>query len=107
MSTDLDPATVLEEAADLLLIRGVRRDGTAGSDDGGPLCVLGAIHVVTNEDGAAIDLAFDTFREHRFPGSRMCTVVFNWNDSTDDDFEVIDTLRHVAKDLRNAALVTA
>jgi hypothetical protein len=87
-ASPLDAATVLEDAADLLLIRGVGR-GRLGIP-GGQRCVLGALSEVT---GDSVDAHMALIRR---VGS-----VPTWNDSTPDDFEIVDTLRHLAKDLRN------
>jgi len=121
----MDPATVLEEAADLLLLKG--RCKVYGVDAKGRYCVLGAIAAVqgktwTDEDEGAIyedDPAVDALAAtvgplvdafERANGWGPCgkgvpsTYVYFWNDVLpDDDFEVIDTLRLVAKDLRNEA----
>lgn len=119
--TNLDAAQVLEDAADLLLIKG--RCTIIGQDLDGRYCVLGAIAEVqgryvlgdfneepiyNDEDPAVIALANHVahlvegrgVRNDRRPSSR----VYGWNDWLDlDDFEIIDTLRIVAKDLRNGA----
>ena len=111
-----DPATVLEEAADLLLIRG-RSIGTEGED--GEVCVLGAIGVVREDDAFAWcsgDLNDDPAvqaisqrigqwsTDDVWNGTDPDVVnVFTWNDSTRDDDEVRDTLLLAAKDLRNEA----
>lgn len=94
-----DAATVLEEAADLLLIRGVCRDGTWGVP-GGSRCVMGAIGEVLPAHGQSI--ACRALFNHLKTVGGMSNLA-QWNDSTTDDFEVIDTLRHVAKDLRNGS----
>jgi len=84
-----------------------------GMDKHGAYCVLGAIKVAAGEEEPTAWYRFDT------KVSRIAVIavaqwlpvrgrtrgevkVYEWNDDTDDDFEVIDTLRHVAKDLRNA-----
>lgn len=115
--SEKDAATVLEEAADLLLIHG-RARGT-GRNGNGELCVLGAIaeavapgwngdeywQAVTDYCGGqgypavhalAARLPDQDAREH--------WTVYEWNDDpavTDDD--VRDTLLTVAKDIRNEA----
>ena len=97
-----DPAQILEDAADLLLIRGVRRDGTAGiHEPSGPLCAYGAVLTAAEQRVAAEIRAFDALEEHLFGECKDCGRVFDWNDKSGDDFEVIDTLRLVAKQLRN------
>jgi hypothetical protein len=96
-----DAATVLEEAADLLLIRGVCRNGTYGTP-GGPRCTIGAVSEVmeVGDMAAWISPAGKAVADHlRHRGVLTLT---DWNDNS-DDFEVIDTLRLVAKDLRNEA----
>jgi hypothetical protein len=114
----LDAATVLEEAADLLLIEGRRTDGYLfehPEEMDGPYCVVGAVSKAAGLIGA--DCFFEGYqhpavvavarhlgitekhREHSWGIN-----VGGWNDATADDFEVIDTLRHVAKDLRNGAI---
>lgn len=112
----MDTATVLEEAADLLLMRGVNRTGTFGHAPGGPRCVLGAIGEVQGVADmdtcgkveavrAACTPAAMAFRDHLREKLRAVSLTFitEWNDATADDFEVIDTLRHCAKDIRNQA----
>lgn len=110
MADEMDPATVLEEAADLLLIHG-RCKGQLRDDDG-RFCVIGAITAATG-----IDVKQDSYLEagEVMQGAAVAAVVpwigsgsaqvWQWSDRTTDDFEVIDTLRLVAKDLRNAAVV--
>jgi hypothetical protein len=98
---EMDAATVLEEAADLLLIRG-RLRGDYGHE-GGPRCTVGAMAEVSGTNigevwTPAADVARMALRARIEP--RM---IPHWNDRTEDDFEVIDTLRLVAKDLRNEA----
>lgn len=96
-----DPATVLEDAADLLLIHGVVRNGGYGVV-GGPRCAVGAITEVCGGFMCGIGSALGPLFEHVYEQHGVSVAV--WNDATKDDFEVIDTLRHVAKDLRNAAV---
>lgn len=118
--TNLKTAQVLEEAADLLLIKG--RCKIFGMTSREEYCVLGAIAAVqgvefgdnegaiyNNEDPAVIALASHVTPEvlayaDRPFGDTPAIYVWTWNDLLDhDDFEVIDTLRIVAKDLRNSA----
>lgn len=119
MTNTADIAQVLEDAADLLLIHGVRRDGNSGYLDwiGGqksPLCAFGGMCVATDalvrsnpDPWASCDLstvALDAFEAYLFgdydaAGHRT----FQWNDTSLDDFTVIDALRRCAKDLRNAS----
>jgi hypothetical protein len=110
-----DAASVLEEAADLLLVRGVLR-GEFGMDVNGPRCAMGALAEVQGVDLAdvfrldpgtamfALDVHVrrDPMWDGLFPAGTH-TPIPSWNDDTKDDFEVIDTLRLVAKDLRNGA----
>lgn len=110
-----DAATVLEDAADLLLIHG--RAQLEGMDKHGAYCVLGAIKAAADEEDAAewyrLDsraarvavMAVARWLPPRAKGVPRDRKVYEWNDGCDDDFEVIDTLRHVAKDLRNQAVV--
>lgn len=94
-----DPAAVLDEAADLLLVRGVCRDGTYG-EPGGPRCVRGAMHEVGD---VYCSTAVHALYRH-LDGQGVHTTVSRWNDTSTDDFVLIDTLRTVAKDLRNQAV---
>lgn len=112
-------ADVLERAADLLWVRG-RSKGPAGVDD--TTCVLGAVSVVNGESATAWnrtaespaasafgsyllrhpDLWRDGWAKDRahsgwgVPGD-ACWL---WNDATEDDDLVIDSLRRCAKELR-------
>jgi hypothetical protein len=111
-ASPLDAAQVLEDAADLLLTRG--RCQNSGRSAAGEFCALGALYeviepgwwrgssytywnVVDDEHPAAVALAA------HLGDADHCWTIADWNDATTDDFEVIDTLRHVAKDLRNEA----
>jgi hypothetical protein len=117
-----DAATVLEEAADLLLIHG--RCTLDAKDRHGRHCVVGAVMAargfdvrvgaVTNTSAELLaaghegvgykDPAVRILARHVPPqefGTTPGATVGCWNDNTEDDFEVIDTLRHVAKSLRN------
>lgn len=117
--TNTHTAQVLEEAADLLLING--RCTVVGRTITEEYCVLGAIakvqgvsfeggeqDIYNDEDPAIIALASHVApqvdaAEYR-PSLPMTPTayVWCWNDLLDhDDFEIIDTLRIVAKDLRN------
>jgi hypothetical protein len=102
-----DPAQVLEDAADLMLVRGRAR--SVREDEAGGLCVVGAVCAASDGDPYAVvsyahpalppiarHLGMDDGKD-AFTGFQVA----KWNDRTDDDFEVIDTLRHVAKSLRN------
>lgn len=95
-----DPAAVLDEAADLLLVRGVCRDGTYG-EPGGPRCVRGAMHEV--EGTLFCTPAVKALYRH-LDGQGIVMPVSVWNDTSTDDFVLIDTLRTIAKDLRNQAV---
>lgn len=127
-----EAAQVLEDAADLLLangrciLTGVRRGGTT-EDVVERYCVLGAIakaQGVDPDDWPQLfgDPAVDALGKHLMPAvidwwasqpQRPAEVtpimtVYTWNDcligdDDGDDFDVIDTLRLVAKDLRNEA----
>lgn len=108
--SEKDAATVLEDAADLLLIRGVCRDGTFGRP-GRERCALGAISEVVGADITECS-GYHTEGTELYAAARAALYSSDligdrtiqwWNDSSDDDFEVIDTLRRVAKDLRNAS----
>lgn len=117
MAEEMDPATVLEEAADLLLIHG--RCKLEGEDGTGKLCVLGAIGKVRGlrHWSTAIDPPFgmvvppEILPLTRYAAQRLWdsgrpapptpAAIYSWNDGSDDDFEIIDGLRHVAKEIRN------
>ncbi len=91
-----DAATVLEDAADLLLLEGRCRDSAYG--DNGERCVLAAI--------ADVSVGTHRFNPTQCPAwlllkDRIPAGVVLWNRETADDFEVIDTLRLVAKEIRN------
>jgi predicted DNA-binding ribbon-helix-helix protein len=125
-----DPATILEEAADILLTRG--RCVGVGRNQRDEYCVLAAIALASGVDvadnenaiyeptaacaalaSAVRPVVIQWVGDHNWgwnadAGSSPATaqdqdIVWFWNDIVDhlDDFEVIDTLRHVAKDLRN------
>lgn len=123
---DKNAADVLEEAADLMLVHG--RGKYEGRSSGGTYCVLGAMAEAVDPgwwQNAAVDpldkylyfaivraRAAEPLRElaGRVPHGSLEDLsdkpeeaVYLWNDGTDADFEVIDTLRSVAKDLRNEA----
>lgn len=103
-TTDLDAAQTLDDAADLLLIHGVRRDGSSGihefrANGGGMLCAYGGMQAASGK--ALADHALNLFAQRKFGSDYMTASVFAWNDRSADDFEVIDGLRMVAKDIRN------
>lgn len=124
---DLSPADVLEEAADLLLINGRCVGSRETQENRGTrsYCVLDALAAVAGIEGdaeqgiwawsraaespAALALAAHLATMPDLPGyiidSDPADIVWRWNDhfdfAPDNDFEVIDTLRRVAKDLRN------
>jgi hypothetical protein len=111
MTDELDPATVLEEAADLLLIHGRNRGQTIAPD--GSLCILGAIEralgqrpmpmaLMTYDHPARIALERH-LAKCEDPDAEGRASCWGWNDRTDADDEVRDTLLLVAKDLRNEA----
>jgi hypothetical protein len=114
-------ASNLEDAADLLLIHGrCKGTGVNGEDQ---FCVMHAIAVAKGTlpqivpsgsttkpaeawvvecfgpEAAALSASLDV----RF-GSNPIDRCWGWNDMISDDFEVIDHLRLVAKDLRNNAI---
>lgn len=98
-------ADVLEEAADILLIGGrvCRNPSMTGMN-----CVMTAIFGAGAPEPVRM-VAVDALHAHLVacgvrpdPRSRN-HLAAQWNDKTTDDFEVIDTLRHVAKDLRAKA----
>lgn len=123
-------ADILEEAADILLING-RCTIVGVSRKRRAYCVLGAIakargwdeksdhEIYRNDDPAVIALAnhISPLLDSGLPGciersgingkTSPSRDVYLWNDQIEhsDDFEVIDTLRKVAKDLRNKAAV--
>lgn len=112
-TTEMSPAQVLEDAADLLLIHG-RCTGQGKSDDG-RLCVLGAMTLAAGgdlENWADLDLRPPAVAALRSLAPRLTTIaktqiekVYLWNDdrdTTDDD--VRDTLLVTAKDIRNEAV---
>lgn len=97
-------AQVLEDAADWLLINGRCRDHLIDEATGAG-CLIQAIGMAANAGETA-----DGFRRERSAfrvlqgaiNARKGTGVVRWNEQTVDDFEVIDTLRLIAKDIRNA-----
>lgn len=124
----LKAATILEDAADLLLIHG-RCTGSGRKPDG-RLCVVGAIQVAQGDEPTGIArhpdavnelerhlYEFVPFAAEYIAACRTTTFVemcdrnlrfpaWIWNDrqrGADDDFEIIDTLRLCAKNLRNEA----
>lgn len=117
----LDPAQVLEDAADVLLIHG-RCRGFGKQPSTGQFCVLGAIAEVVQpgwdqfdrtayfhvcdepEAQAAIEAIDRRLPATDFPSGFVTTRVYDWNDVTEDDDEVRDTLLLAAKDLRGAAV---
>lgn len=102
MSDEKDPAQVLEDAADWLLVNGRHREALTASDGSG--CVMwalagGSIECPNIRSMHSAETALnDHLRAHGSDG------YVTWNRDTDDDFTVIDTLRHVAKDLRGKAV---
>ena len=103
-----DAATILEDAADLLLIHG--RSQCTGRARSGKFCVLGAI-AEAQQPGWWTDGFPWYWRVVRTDPAAVAAVaalgfpddgaVAEWNDETADDFEVIDRLRLSAKTLRN------
>ena len=106
-------AQIIEDAADLLLIHG--RTIAEGVDRAGRLCVLGAVSQAKGLDPRewmfqaktaevqAISNAVRARMPSGLDGHPHIAIVWRWNDCTVDDFDVIDTLRHIAKDIRNEA----
>lgn len=125
---ELDAATVLEEAADLLLIRGRCINSRQSNSNRGTAsyCVMDAIAEVAGITGTEVrpawDLACDSapalaVADHLADMESLplwlrtlpaADRLWNWNDIHDanpeNDFEIIDTLRLVAKDLRGKAV---
>lgn len=94
-------ADTIEGAVDLMIVKG-RCRGTMVADDGS-ICVVQAI----KEAGRSNDSFWDTLMylnerladEHLNDGTDQVCL---WNDSLADDSVIFDTLREVAKELRNA-----
>lgn len=88
----MTPADVLELAADALFVHG-RAFGAFKRPDGS-MCVLGAIAFVLGDglDGVEIPAAA--------LGLFLGEPAWLWNDRTEDDALVIDTLKQCAKSLR-------
>lgn len=109
MVTNAEVAQLLEDAADALWMYG--RCVGKGTDDDGRLCVLGAIAVASGLP--AMDWNYLTRNPvvlalgARVPGEGIVPIgrIFNWNDETpldpEHDADLIDFVRHVAKDIRN------
>jgi hypothetical protein len=108
-----DAATVLEEAADLLLIHG--RCTYNAKDQAGRYCVVGAVMAARGLDvkvGPVTDTTTPLIQAGDFAVGYADPAVLAvghhlrvpnvavWNDETLDDFKVIDALRLVAKSLR-------
>lgn len=123
MTTAEEVAGVLMDAADALLIHG-RCKGSGLGDDGRSMCVQGAIAYAQGADPIAsmgvhtpaLDALEDylrvrvTFRPETLPEHNWKSTrgggppAWVWNDTTDDDDEIIDTLRHAAKAVANGEL---
>lgn len=114
--TTLDPAQVLEDAADVLLVNGRCRN-IGHSPGTGEFCVLGAIAKAIEpgwfdrspacywgltDDGVGRVAVEAVARRTPWPLLDPGIAVYDWNDdpATTDD-EVRDTLLLAAKDLRN------
>ena len=107
-------AQILEDAADFILMRGLCR-GELADYDTKQYCTIGAIYQVSPADednqpsvaGEACDVLERHLRAQGVPlpdlVEGMLTPVAAWSDNSSDDFEVIDALRHCAKDIRNSA----
>jgi hypothetical protein len=114
-----DPADILEAAADLLESKGWKQGefmNAIDPDDATRFCALGAIRVVTGYSMAAKEYRqagdYATYRERHRHSMEACLAlaakvgqdVPTWNDRpgrTAD--QVIDVMKHAAKDLRNRA----
>jgi len=116
-----EPADILEAAADLLQSRGWQQ--RAFSDHADPrkataFCAIGAIRTATGYSLAAVEyqnfgaVLYNVYRE-RYVYSMQASVALAakvggdvpaWNDRPDRTAEeVIDVMKHAAKDLRNRA----
>ncbi len=114
MTTDKDPATILEEAADLLLIHGRCREALI--EDDGSMCAVGALRAagLGGADAfhpASSEAALDAYSEAVMALSKRVELttphgtVVGWNNdlaTTDDD--VRDAMLLAAKALRNEAV---
>ena len=110
-------AQTLEDAADYILMHGLHRG--AVSNDEGRYCAIGTIYQVCPDDDVleeglmVAEKACDALDRHlRATGviTRPSIVghispVAEWSDASEDDFVVIDALRHCAKDIRNTVAV--
>lgn len=110
-TVDSDVAEVLERAADALWMYG--RCKRFGTNDDGNLCVVGAIRFAQDQEPrhwtasyawAKTDPAVIALEAH------LNQQAYIWNDCLDltpeNDALVIDTLRHVAKNIRNTSTGT-
>jgi hypothetical protein len=97
MTEPKDAATVLEDAADLLLIHGRSLDAAIAAD--GSMCVIGAVRRASPWSWLAGSEALEAIYP-RLP-TGYCGIA-TWNRRATDD-EVRDTLLLAAKDLRNEA----
>jgi len=116
-----EPADVLEAAADLLESKGWQQgafDNAVNPDDSTAFCALGAIRAVTGYSLAKRNYIRDgdyaLYRErYRYTlqasvalGAKVGLDVPAWNDRPGRTAEeVIDVMKHVAKDLRNRGIL--
>jgi hypothetical protein len=104
-------ADVLEKAADLLFVNG--RCKVDATNEKGELCVEGAIARAlgaTANDWVRLDghPAFNALQSYLVDGGMLPKMHYGdptynpwaWNDYTDDDVHIIDTLKSCAKSLR-------
>ena len=113
------PAEALERAADLIETVGHCKDGYEIMDDNGVIigyCALGALNAavtsfthltgtigVRNYDLEAIFAAQAALREALI-NTQGARYIADWNDATERTAsDVVDMLKHTAKDLRNTA----
>lgn len=103
MSEDLDVADVLEAAAEVIEVKGwCQKESVDGE---GRVCVLGAV-----QSADLLNRHPLTVRAMRALRNRLGLVqnydVIAWNDRPGrTEGEVLDLLKHTAKDLRNEATV--
>lgn len=111
MNIQIAIAQLLEDAADYILARGLYRGELRGF--GGQYCTIGALYQMTPEadrnhqvPNEAVNVLERYLRAQGMPLSAnregQLHPVAEWSDNSTDDFEVIDALRHCAKDIRNS-----
>jgi len=108
-------AQALEDAADYILVNGHRQDGLygGGTDSASegvvnaPACAMGALYagihwtLMYSSAMPAHAYATDRLTEHVQAAFGKDVYIPTWNDTCSSAGEVIDTLKSVAKDLRN------